>query len=109
MYAYRIRKNNNSIKNSYLVCRRTSLQKIVYVAPYLSILEQTSETIGEAMGEKPLEHHSLAILDESNEQRAGESQLWMEAWAHSIICTSFNQFGRAIFPKRAQDVLRRVF
>jgi len=84
-------------------------KKIVYVAPYLSILEQTSETIGEAMGEKPLEHHSLAILDESNEQRAGESQLWMEAWAHSIICTSFNQFGRAIFPKRAQDVLRRVF
>lgn len=61
------------------------------------------------MGEKPLEHHSLAILDKGDEQRTGESQLWMESWGHSIVCTSFNQFSKAIFPKRAQDVLRRTF
>ena len=84
-------------------------KKIVYVAPYLSILEQTSETIEKAMGEKPLEHHSLAILNDSDEQRIGENQLWMESWAYSIVCTSFNQFGKAIFPRRAQDVLRRTF
>jgi CRISPR-associated endonuclease/helicase Cas3 len=83
-------------------------KKIIYVAPYLSILEQTSNTIEETMGEKPLEHHSLAIID-NDEQRTGESQLWMESWAHSLICTSFNQFFKALFPVRAQDVLRRTF
>ena len=66
--------------------------KIVYVAPYLSILEQTSLVIQDAMKEKALEHHSLAILDTEDKQRAEESQLAMESWAHSIVCTSFNQF-----------------
>src|SRR5690606_18656594 len=73
------------------------------------ILEQTSLTIQDAMKERALEHHSLAILDVEDKQRAEENQLAMEAWAHSIVCTSFNQFWKALFPIRAQDVLRRVF
>lgn len=85
-------------------------RKIIYVAPYLSILEQTSLTIQNVMKERALEHHSLAILDDiEDKQRAEENQLAMEAWAHSIVCTSFNQFWKALFPVRAQDVLRRVF
>lgn len=102
-------KTISSLKMANWFIEQQSYKKIIYVAPYLSILEQTSETIKKVMGEKPLEHHSLAILDESDDQRAGENQLWMEAWAHSIICTSFNQFSKAIFPRRAQDVLRRSF
>lgn len=94
-------------------------RKIIYVAPYLSILEQTSEVIKDAMNICALEHHSLAIWDEKEfnsklkeeklEQKTPKSQLTTEAWAHDIICTSFQQFSKAIFPKRAQDVLRRVF
>lgn len=104
-------KTITSLKMATWLIENQDYEKIVYVAPYLSILEQTSDTIEKAMGEKPLEHHSLAILDSSDEyeQRAGENQLWMESWAHSIVCTSFNQFSKAIFPKRAQDVLRRAF
>ncbi|HZJ76787.1 MAG TPA: CRISPR-associated helicase Cas3' [Oscillospiraceae bacterium] len=102
-------KTITSLKMAGWFIEKQDYKKIVYVAPYLSILEQTGETIRKAMGEKPLEHHSLAILDESDEQRTGENQLWMESWAHSIVCTSFNQFSKAIFPKRAQDVLRRTF
>lgn len=89
--------------------KKQGYKKIIYVAPYLSILEQTSLTIHDAMKEKALEHHSLAILDIDDKQRAEENQLAMEAWAHSIVCTSFNQFWKALFPVRAQDVLRRVF
>lgn len=84
-------------------------KKIVYVAPYLSILEQTSHVIEEVMKELVLEHHSLAVLDSDDNQRAEINQLAMESWAHSIVCTSFNQFGKAIFPKRAQETLRRTF
>ena len=35
-------------------------RKIVYVAPYLSILEQTSKVIEEVLKETVLEHHSLS-------------------------------------------------
>lgn len=86
-------------------------QKIVYVGPYLSIIEQTSAVIDEVMEEKVLEHHSLALLDEEDQhkQRTNRSQLAMESWAHAIVCTSFHQFGKALFPKRSQDVLRRAF
>ncbi|WP_163853708.1 CRISPR-associated helicase Cas3' [Paenibacillus elgii] len=86
-------------------------QKIVYVAPYLSILEQTSLVIEEVMGEEALEHHSLALLEDrdANDQRTNGSQLAVESWAHAIVCTSFHQFGKALFPKRSQDVLRRAF
>lgn len=106
-------KTITSLKMASWFIEKQDYRKIVYVAPYLSILEQTSETIEKAMKEKPLEHHSLAIIDKDEEQsgrqRIGDSQLWMESWGHSIICTSFNQFSKAIFPKRAQDVLRRSF
>lgn len=82
-------------------------RKIVYVAPYLSILEQTSKVIEEVLKETVLEHHSLAVLDEN--QRIGITHLAMESWSHSVVCTSFQQFGKALFPKRSQDVLRRAF
>lgn len=86
-------------------------QKIVYVGPYLSIIEQTSGVIEEVIQEKALEHHSLALLEEKDDskQSTSKSQLSVESWAHAIVCTSFHQFGKALFPKRSQDVLRRAF
>lgn len=89
--------------------------KIIYVAPYLSILEQTSVVIEKAMKIGVLEHHSLAILEDEckesgvKEQRVPKHSLAMESWAHSIVCTSFQQWSRALFPKNAQNVLRRSF
>lgn len=98
-----------ALKISAWLGEKQGYTKIIYVAPYLSILEQTSLVIQEALKEKALEHHSLALLDIEDKQRAGENQLAMESWAHSIVCTSFNQFWKALFPTRAQDVLRRFF
>jgi len=108
-------KTITALKLSLWLGKQRHYRKIVYVAPYLSILEQTSRVIGEAMDIGALEHHSLAILDQSNksgtqgEQRAPNDELAMESWAHSVICTSFQQWSKAIFPGRAQDVLRRSF
>lgn len=89
-------------------------QKIVYVAPYLSILEQTSKVIEDAMDALVLEHHSLAILESKKEKDDGEeelspNQLMMESWANSIICTSFQKWSKVLFPGKAQDVLRRAY
>jgi CRISPR-associated endonuclease/helicase Cas3 len=89
-------------------------QKIIYVAPYISILEQTSGVIEEAMNTIAMEHHSLAILEEhknllDTEEHLVQNHINMETWAHSIICTSFQQWMKALFPARAQDLLRRSF
>lgn len=84
-------------------------KKIIYVAPYLSILEQNAVVIKKLFHTEVLQHHSLALLDEDSNQRVSFSQLAMESWAHSLVCTSFQQFCKAIFPNRAQDVLRRAF
>lgn len=84
--------------------------KIVYVAPYLSILEQTSRVMENALRILPLEHHSLAVLSKEDEsEEVPDSQLVMEAWGHPIVCTSFQQLAKAIFPGRAQDTLRRSY
>lgn len=83
-------------------------RKIIYVAPYLSIIEQTAKTIKEAIQQEVLQHHSLSFIME-DEERVLQHSLGIETWSHKIVCTSFQQFARAIFPKRAQHVLRRTF
>lgn len=97
--------------------REQGYEKIIYVAPYLSILEQTSNVIENLLNVPVLEHHSLAIrerknavaVNENDEDELNTGQLTMESWANSIICTSFHQWCKAIFPARAQDTLRRSF
>lgn len=90
-------------------------EKIIYVAPYISILEQTARVIEESMNILAMEHHSLAILAEEkhhgveSEEYLINNQISVETWAHPVICTSFQQWTKAIFPERAQDVLRRAF
>lgn len=92
-------------------------EKIIYVAPYLSILEQTSNVVENLLNTHVLEHHSLAIRetkitktsDESDEDELNSGQLIMESWANAIVCTSFQQWCKAIFPTKAQDTLRRSF
>jgi CRISPR-associated endonuclease/helicase Cas3 len=96
--------------------REQGCEKIIYVAPYLSILEQTSGVMENAMGTTVLEHHSLAVLPEKKGNEDGEEegtlspgQLMMEAWANPVVCTSFQQWSKALFPGRAQDTLRRAY
>ena len=109
-------KTITSLKLATWLGMQKGYRKIIYVAPYLSILEQTGSVIEEVMDIDVLEHHSLAILDKTNdtssrerEQRIPRDYLAMESWAHSVVCTSFQQWAKALFPQRAQDVLRRAF
>lgn len=102
-------KTITSLKMANWFGEHQGFKKIVYVAPYLSILEQNASVIENLFDTEVLQHHSLAILDDAREQRTSFSQLAMESWAHSLVCTSFQQLCKAIFPGRAQDVLRRAF
>jgi len=126
-----------------LLCKRNGLSKIIYAAPYLSVLEQNSNVLRDDLGMRPVEHHSLAVWDkelakraddvdqdgdrrsrdsrhvhrsdwtddrfDDSIERASARMLAAESWAHEIVCTSFPQLARAVFPRRAQDTLRRFY
>ncbi len=87
-------------------------ERIVYVAPYLSILSQAAKEIREATKVEVLEHHHLALLNAAPERSDSSEEiepidvLTMESWRAPIIATTFNQLFRAVFPKNAQQSIR---
>ncbi len=107
-------KTVTALKIASWLGKEQGYEKIIYVAPYLSILEQTSDIIEKVLNISVLEHHSLAISDtkvanQNDEVDLNSGQLIMESWANSIVCTSFQQWCRTVFPKKSQDTLRRAF
>ena len=112
-------KTITSLKIAAEMAKEFPYSKLIYVAPYLSILEQNSEAIEKTAGYTPLQHHSMAILMENkrkNEKNLNENDkedtladLEVQSWAGEIIATSFVQWMKAVFPRRAQETLRRIF
>lgn len=107
-------KTITSLKIASWLGVKQGYQKIIYVAPYLSILEQTSKVVEDVLHTYVLEHHSLAILQSKSEQddqmeELSPNQLLMESWANAIVCTSFQQWSKVLFPGKSQDVLRRTY
>ncbi len=82
------------------LCRR-----IIYVAPYLSILSQAALEIKKASGLTVLTHHHLSALQGLVEQEPVEDLL-LETWQAPVVATTFNQLFLALFPYRAQNTLR---
>jgi CRISPR-associated endonuclease/helicase Cas3 len=83
-------------------CRDGRCRRILYVAPYLSILSQAADEIRRASGLDVFVHHhqSVALLDDH------QSYDVLETWQAPILATTFNQLCRALFPSRAQQCLR---
>ncbi|MGE3809372.1 MAG: CRISPR-associated endonuclease Cas3'' [Gemmataceae bacterium] len=98
-------------------------KRLIYVAPYISILSQSARVIEDATGLPVFLHHHLSILamgDDSktarnvNPNEAKEDQQredhqpydLLDTWQAPIIATTFNQMFRALFPARAQECLR---
>lgn len=92
--------------------------RIVYVGPYLSILDQNFERIAKGLGVSPTQssvlllHHHLAEMqyetsDLSRETfSALDSELLIEGWNAEIIVTSFIQFFYAIVGSRSSQLRR---
>lgn len=80
-------------------------KRIIYVAPYLSILSQAADEIERATGLKVLTHHHLSALQGLVEEDRAEDLL-MEGWQAPVVATTFNQLFLALFPRRAQNTMR---
>ena len=78
-------------------------QRIIYVIPYTSIIEQTAEVFREIFGEAVVEHHSN--LDPDEETNA--NRLASENWDAPIIVTTSVQFFESLYtarPSRARKL-----
>ena len=88
-------------------CRR-----LLYVAPYISILSQAAREIERATGLPVFLHHHLSILGREEQpkedQQREDHQPYdlLDTWQAPIVATTFNQLFRGLFPARAQECLR---
>lgn len=80
---------------------------LIYVAPYLSIIEQNADAIREAIGEAAgragivLEHHSLTESgeDRDDEPQSSAADHLAENWDAPVVITTSVQFFESLFAK----------
>jgi CRISPR-associated endonuclease/helicase Cas3 len=83
------------------------LKRIIYVIPYLSILDQTSEKIhgvfADENGELILEHHSNIEPPEDDDEEE-QYRLLTSRWDSPIILTTMVQFLETIYSNKASKL-----
>ncbi|MCY2987659.1 MAG: CRISPR-associated endonuclease Cas3'', partial [Planctomycetota bacterium] len=83
-------------------CRAGRCERVIYVAPYLSILSQAADDIEKATALDVFQHHHLTAATLEDHQPYDV----LDTWQAPLLATTFNQFFRALFPNRAQQCLR---
>ena len=108
-------KTLSSLRFAVEYCKRHKKQRIIYTAPFLSILEQNAEEFRRIAGEENfLEHHSnFASVTADDSERKGrrenelhEYELRSEKWDSPVIATTMVQLLNALFSGKTTDVRR---
>ena len=88
-------------------CKKHGKERIFYISPYMSILEQNSDVLKEIVGEKHLlEHHSDIAAEMDNEEEITEYEFRSDKWDMPIIATTLVQFMNTLFSDRLDSVRR---
>lgn len=86
--------------------KENGLNRVIYVIPYTSIIEQTAEVFREVLGaENVLEHHSNLLYDLENEANSLTVQLAQatENWDIPVVVTTAVQFFESLYACRASQ------
>lgn len=97
-------------------CLTGGRKRIVYVGPYLTVVEQAAAQFQRHTGLPAMQHHHLATPDTqvTAHDRGTDpvptdddlAFLLLESWQAPVVAVTFHQFFRALFPRRAQHTLR---
>ncbi|MCE5186625.1 MAG: CRISPR-associated helicase Cas3' [Planctomycetaceae bacterium] len=100
-------KTLSSLRFALAHARKHNLKRIIYVIPYLSILDQTASKMYEVFtddsGELILEHHSNIELPE-NDDDDERHRLLTSRWDSPIVLTTMVQFLETVYSNRASKL-----
>ena len=101
-------KTLSSLRFAIEYCLEHGMEKIVYTAPFMSILEQNGAEIKSIAGEDNfIEHHSNALAEKSdNTEELSDYELHTERWDKPVIATTIVQFLNALFLGKSASVRR---
>lgn len=100
-------KTLSSLRFALEYCKEHGTERIFYIAPYQSILEQNSDAWKEIIGEEYLlEHHSDILSEMRKEEEIAEYELRSEKWDVPVIATTLVQFLNTFFFYRMDSVRR---
>ena len=101
-------KTLSSLRFAIEYCLEHGMEKIVYTAPFMSILEQNGAEIKSIAGEDNfIEHHSNALAEKSdNNEELSDYELHTERWDKPVIATTMVQFLNALFLEKSASVRR---
>ena len=101
-------KTLSSLRYALAHAKKWGKSRIVFVSPLLSILEQNSKAIRDAIKDDSiiLEHHSNVIKDDYSDEELDERELAVENWEKPIIITTLVQLLNVFFEGRSSAVRR---
>ncbi|WP_372808783.1 CRISPR-associated endonuclease Cas3'', partial [Pontiella sp.] len=100
-------KTLSSLRFALEHAQKNKLERIIYIIPYLSILDQTAAELRKVFGDKAdemiLEHHSNIELPE-DEDEEGKYRLLCSRWDSPIVLTTMVQFLETIYSNKASKL-----
>jgi len=100
-------KTLSSLRFALAHAQKHNLKRIIYVIPYLSILDQTAskmhEVFADDSGELILEHHSNIELPENDDDEE-KYRLLTSRWDSPIVLTTMVQFLETVYSNRASKL-----
>lgn len=100
-------KTLSSLRYAVECCKEYGMERIFYIAPFMSILEQNSDVIRSICGDDFfLEHHSNVLQEIDSEEELAEYELRAEKWDKPVIAATMVQFLNALFLGKSTAVRR---
>ncbi|MDR0921146.1 MAG: CRISPR-associated helicase Cas3' [Lactobacillales bacterium] len=99
-------KTLSSLRFAINHAKRMEKDHIIYIVPYLSVLDQTAKSIKEALDYQEdyiLEHHSNVLRPE-NKKDNDNYRLLTSSWDAPIILTTMVQFLETIYSNKGTDL-----
>lgn len=101
-------KTLSSLRFAVHHAKENHLKRIIYVIPFLSIIDQTAEAFRRVFDERTddwvLEHHSNVVLWEEGDGDDGFRKTLTERWDCPIVVTTMVRFLETVFSNRASDL-----
>lgn len=101
-------KTLSTIRYAYTIAELEKKQRVIFVIPLLSVLEQNAEEIKKYTKAKETigEHHSNIMQVNDTDESLNQSQLLAEFWNEPIIITTLYQLLMNMFSEKTSYVMR---